>query len=142
MLNAHFFPTSQILFDEKNIQVDARHHRHPLLASFLEKPFLLVHSVQRTWEAGRSRTPTFSIRFSLLLWIVFQSTCISSRALTFFCPLNAISTVSYHFFLDLPSVAAATEVVTVEADGIKKKKKNYCRVSSSVCFFIETTRPL
>ena len=54
------------------------------------------------WRAGRSRTLSFSFGFSLLFWIVFHSALISSRALTFCCPLYAISTASFSFARGLP----------------------------------------
>ena len=46
---------------------------------------------------GRSRTLTFSLGFSILLWTAFHTTFIASGALTFCCPLYTISTV--FFFL-------------------------------------------
>ena len=67
-----------------------------LLVLFPEGVFLVGFPFSQripSWRAGRSRTLYFSHGSSLLLLIVFQSTLISSRALTFCCPLNAISTV-------------------------------------------------
>ena len=57
-------------------------------------PFGLPSRCEFHRGAGRSRTPSSSFGFSLLLWIVFHSTLLSSTALTF-CPLDAISTVSF-----------------------------------------------
>ena len=51
-----------------------------------------------SWVAGRSRTLTFSSGFSLLRWIVFHSTPVSSSALTCCFSLYAIHT----FFLLCP----------------------------------------
>ena len=52
-----------------------------------------VNLFQRStsWRARRSRTLTFSCGFSLILWIVCHSAHCSLRALTFCCPLYAIS---------------------------------------------------
>ena len=62
-----------------------------------------VGSFQRTssWRAARSRTLTFSFGLSLSLTIVFHCTQISSKALTFRCPMCAISTVSFSLSLRL-----------------------------------------
>ena len=50
-----------------------------------------------SWRAERSRPLTFSFGFPLILWVVFHSILTSSRALTFCCPLYAISSVSFSF---------------------------------------------
>ena len=63
---------------------------------FLEGLFLVGVPFTKEFRRGEldGREPlSFSHGFSLLLLIVFQSTLISSRALTFYCPLYAISTV-------------------------------------------------
>ena len=50
-----------------------------------------------SWRTGLLRTQTFSFAFSLLHWIVFHATLISSRALTVCCSLHTVSTVSFFF---------------------------------------------
>ena len=105
-------PVCNSLFDEKNTQVHAGNDRHFLVDECrLKKPSTLAgfpflktfscrgSSFQRipSWKAGRLRTLSFSIGLSLLLWIVFHSTLISLRALTFCCPWYAI----FHCFFSL-----------------------------------------
>ena len=61
-------------------------------------------------RAGRSRTLSFSVGFSFLVWIVFHSTLVSSSTLTFFvviCTQSPLFLFLVH--LDLPLAAAAPE---------------------------------
>ena len=71
--------------------------RDEVIKVLLAGLFTVGFSVQGipSWRAGRSRTLSFSFAVLFILWIAFHSTLISSRALTFCCPLYAISTVSF-----------------------------------------------
>ena len=123
-LNAHIFPSLQFPCGCKEHSGGC--HQSPAFpsghSSFKEAKHVGKFSVPErlfpvgvsfqgvpSWKVGRSRTPTFSFGCSSLLWIVFHSTPISSRALTFCCPLYAISTVSFFLPLEVPLAAPAQE---------------------------------
>ena len=112
-LSAHLFPSLQLsFFRRKDTQVDANDHEHALKkkakhvgwCSFPEGLVLVGVPLSKKFRRGKldGREPIpFSFGFSLLHWVVFHATLISSRALTVCCLVYTISTVSFSFALKL-----------------------------------------
>ena len=118
MLDRTLVPKFAIsFFDERSTQVDASNYKHSILKnqpfdkrristcfSFLKVVFLSGSlfprkSVVGSWMDANS---FLFIGYSLILRTVFHSTLISSRALTFCCPLYSISIVSFPFPYSFP----------------------------------------
>ena len=109
-------------------------------ATHIEGLFLVWVPLSKELHRGEleSGTSRFSFGVSLILWIVFLSTLISSRSMTFCCPSSVICNLYFPSSLDLPLAAAAPEAgfsscLSREA---KCRSRIFCsKYRSTICFF-------